>query len=106
VLQAFVGKVDAYRPPDELGFSEMSGDDFRVPGDVNIRRVPLAIRDDGPSRAAGVGVKARETQAFGAGNLATVDYALEFLSRRARDLGRPWTQQQISVMEAQGIHVP
>jgi hypothetical protein len=31
---AFVGKVDAYRPPDELGFSEMQGFEFRGIGDT------------------------------------------------------------------------
>jgi choline-sulfatase len=88
---AFVGKVDAYRPPKDLGFSEMQGDAFRAPGDLNLRRVPLPARDDGEARAVQVGVKATDSQAFGDNNLATVDYAVDFLTQRARDLGRPWT---------------
>lgn len=91
VHTAFVGKVHAYRPPAELGFSEMHGSKFQTPGDVCIRRVPLAIRNEGPSRAARVGVKSSEEEAFGADGLDTIDYAIEFLSQCARDLGRPWT---------------
>jgi choline-sulfatase len=36
-------------------------------------------------------VKDNDRQAFGADNVATVDYALQFLTQRARGLGRPWT---------------
>jgi choline-sulfatase len=88
---AFVGKVDAYRPPEELGFSEMNGSVFRAPGDTDVRRVPLPVRNDAATRAAQVGVKSTEQQAFGADDLATVDYAVEFLTQRAQDLGQPWT---------------
>lgn len=88
---SFVGKVDAYRPPEDLGFSEMQGSAFRAPGDLYVRRVPLPVRDDAQSRATGVGVKTTESQAYGAENVATADYAVEFLTKRARDLGRPWT---------------
>lgn len=88
---AFTGKVDAYRPPAKLGFSEMDGDGFRTPGDIHIRRNPVPVRKDAASRAAEVGVKDTEEQAFGADELATVQYAIDFLTQRAGDLGTPWT---------------
>ena len=100
VHTTFVGKVHAYRPADELGFSEMhgsetgsSGSESGSVGDASIRRVPLALRKEGPSRAARVGIKPSEREAFGAVSLDTTDYAIEFLTQRARDLGRPWTME-------------
>jgi len=45
VHTAYAGKVDAYRPAAELGFSALlAPGDRRAPGDLYFRRDPLAIR--------------------------------------------------------------
>ncbi|MEQ4206904.1 sulfatase-like hydrolase/transferase [Actinopolymorpha sp. B9G3] len=82
------GKVDAYRPPHELGFSEMLGADYRADGDGEISREPLALRGDARQRARGVGVV---DDPFRADNRRMAD-ALDFLDR-STDLGKPWTME-------------
>lgn len=83
-----VGKVDAYRPVDELGFTEMMGRGFRGDGDTFISRDPLALRQDGQQRADRVGVRADPF----AVDEQRVEDALDFLDR-SRDLSGPWTME-------------
>jgi choline-sulfatase len=82
------GKVDAYRRPDELGFTEMLGADYRADGDGEIGRDPLALRGDSLQRARGVGVV---DDPFRGDNRRMAD-ALAFLDRSA-DLGKPWMME-------------
>lgn len=88
VHTAYVGKVDAYNHSSTLGFSEMLlPGDRQHSGDINFRRQPLAIREDGSQRARGYGVK---PDAF-AKDTRVVDRAVDWLQRRALGLGVPWT---------------
>ncbi len=41
---AHIGKLDVIKQPDRLNFSEMDGQGFRNPGDLNISRNPINIR--------------------------------------------------------------
>jgi choline-sulfatase len=86
VHSVHVGKVDAYRPPNELGFTEMFGTDYRGVGDTMVSREPLALRSDGLERARDVGVAENPFR----GDDRRMEDALAFL-RRSADLGRPWT---------------
>ncbi len=88
VHSVHVGKVDAYRPPNELGFTEMFGTDYRGVGDTMISREPLALRTDGLERARDVGVAENPFR----GDDRRMEDALAFL-RRSADLGRPWTME-------------
>lgn len=82
-----VGKVDAYRPPGELGFTEMMGQVFRGErGDPHFSRDPLALRADAVERAEGVGVATDPFQTDD-GRMAE---ALSFLDR-SESLDQPWT---------------
>jgi choline-sulfatase len=83
-----VGKVDAYRPPDELGFAEMLGEGYRKVGDTAFSRDPLTIRDDAQERIRGVGV-ARDPFA---GDDRRIAQAVSFIERAA-SLDRPWTME-------------
>ena len=87
-----VGKVDAYRPPEKLGFAEMLGTDFRGRGDTYISRDPLAVRNDADKRAQGYGVKDTKQEAFGR-DVESMAEALRFLDSRAPKLARPWTME-------------
>ncbi|MGW5365078.1 sulfatase-like hydrolase/transferase [Actinopolymorpha pittospori] len=82
-----VGKVDAYRPPDELGFTEMLGADYRLAGDTHVSRSPLALRQDSHKRAQGVGVR---DDPFRADDQRVAD-ALAFIERP--NPGSPWTME-------------
>lgn len=91
VHSVHVGKVDAHRPPDELGFSEMHGHGFRGRApDAHIRRNPVSVRTK-PERARQVGVRPGEADALGAHAVTDMDHALAFLTGRATELDRPWT---------------
>lgn len=74
------GKTDVYRPTAELGFSEMiRAHDRTPPGDLNIRRDPLAVREgDGKRRAQGWGPRENAW----AGDRATADASLAWLRER------------------------
>lgn len=82
VHSALVGKVHAYRPPEELGFAHMQGKMFNRIGDTHIARNPLALRDTA-DRLRGVGV---DGDAFHTDD-QRMGQALEFLDT-ATD---PWT---------------
>lgn len=83
-----VGKVDVYRPADELGFSEMllPGDRPR-PGDTHIARDPLAIRPDAAGRANEYGPT--EKNPFEKDD-RVVEAALRWLRKTAKSVASPW----------------
>lgn len=84
---AFVGKVDVYDQPQNLGFSDMMlPGDRKLPGDTNQRRNPMAIRPDGANRANGYGPR----DIAGAKDLQIVDKAIDWLTNKASDLDIPW----------------
>lgn len=74
IRSALVGKVHAYRPPEEMGFAHMQGSAFQRVGDAHIGRNPVALRDTS-DRLLGVGV---DTQAFRVDD-TRMEQALEFL---------------------------
>jgi choline-sulfatase len=83
-----IGKLDVYRPGEELGFSELLiPHERKQPGDENVARDPLAIRADGASRAGGYG--ARDTNPF-QGDDRVVERALEWLATQPASLEQPW----------------
>jgi choline-sulfatase len=83
-----IGKTDAYTTSDRLGFSEVRlPGDRKVPGDINFRRNPLSIREDGPERANGFGPKA---DAF-AKDIRVINEAVEWLTTDAPAIDVPWT---------------
>lgn len=88
VHSVHIGKTDVYNQASTLGFSEMiaPGDRAR-PGDTLVSRVPLDVQKDGEGRGAGFGVKPNP---FG-GDLNKIDLAVEWLSRKAATVGKPWT---------------
>lgn len=87
VHTAYAGKVDVYRPAEELGFNDMMlPGDRKHPGDTNFERAPLKVRDDAASRADGFGPKPDPFQH----DTQVVDAAIEWLRSRAADAG-PWT---------------
>ncbi|HDP35743.1 MAG TPA: hypothetical protein ENN29_11620 [Candidatus Hydrogenedentes bacterium] len=82
------GKTDVYRPSPELGFSELLHyGDRKWPGDMNISRDPLTVRDDGHRRARGYG--AREDA--WAGDKSRVSEALKWLRSRDTASQQPFT---------------
>ena len=83
-----VGKTDVYNKTSELGFSEffLPGD-RRSSGDVHISRNPLSIRHGAEGRANGFGANGNPYR----GDQRRVDAALEWLTRKAPDMDRPWT---------------
>lgn len=88
VHSVYFGKSDVYRPCEELGFSEMlSNHNRQHPGDDNIRRNPVAIREGAAERAKGYGPRddAWERDA------PTVEAALNWLRTRPKTLDRPFT---------------
>jgi choline-sulfatase len=87
VHTVFFGKLDVYNWPDRLGFSEMYGTGTRDPGDTNIQRRPLAVREDGAARQYGYGVRENPFR----GDEQNVDRALSWLRSQATRMDRPWT---------------
>ncbi|MDF2963551.1 MAG: hypothetical protein K0S39_5286 [Paenibacillus sp.] len=83
-----IGKTDVYGQAAGLGFSEMIyPKDRKQPGDTNFMRRPLSIRHDAASRASGFGVR---EDAFD-DDLKVMDAAIDWLTRKASALDRPWT---------------
>lgn len=82
------GKRDFHRPATGLGFSELLPyRERKIPGDVNTARRPLAVREDGATRAGGWGPKENAW----AGDTATADGALAWLRERGAGLDQPFT---------------
>jgi choline-sulfatase len=83
----FLGKTDVYNHSSTLGFSEaILPGDRKPPGDQNIARNPLAIRQGADGRANGFGVK---EYPFG-GDQRRIEAALEWITSKAPDMDRPW----------------
>ncbi|WP_222566423.1 sulfatase-like hydrolase/transferase [Limihaloglobus sulfuriphilus] len=89
-----VGKTDAYRDANELGFSELfigTWPAVRNPGDLNISRSPLKVRPmerpDGSLRHEGYGV-VEETSSR---DRASIEFAINWLKTKALSLNKPWT---------------
>ena len=83
-----VGKSDVYRPSPELGFSELIHHlDRQWPGDMNISRDPLTIRDDGKQRAQGYGPR----EDAWAGDKFYAEAALDWLRERDPASDQPFT---------------
>jgi choline-sulfatase len=86
----YIGKVDVYSPFEELGFT--SGElikDRTYPGDINVRRNPLRIRENAGLRAEKYGPHS-EVCRPGDGDALKVDRGIEFLQRTAPTLDCPW----------------
>lgn len=89
VHSVHIGKVDVYRPAEELGFSEMLlPGDRQSPGDTCIERKPLCIREDGHTRADGFGID--RDNPF-AGDDRRTETALQWLKNDAKQRDSPWT---------------
>ncbi|MDA2931312.1 sulfatase-like hydrolase/transferase [Acidobacteria bacterium AH-259-O06] len=83
-----VGKLDVYNQASTLGFSEMIlAGDRKQPGDLNISRNPLTIREGAAERANGYGVKENPFQ----GDNRRIQSALDWLEKTAPALDGPWT---------------
>jgi choline-sulfatase len=83
-----VGKTDFYNVHSELGFSEtILPQDRASGGDIHIRRNPLHIREGSRSRANGYGVEPENFRQ----DIACTDAAIEWLSTRGKEMGKPWT---------------
>ena len=90
VHTAHIGKVDVYTRPSELGFSEMIlAGDRQTPGDQNIARAPLGVREDGAARASHYGVKDNPFPH----DERCMEAGLKWLSETAPSLQQPWTLQ-------------
>lgn len=82
-----IGKVDAYDRGENLGFSEMILPGDRCPpGDKNIRRNPLSIREGAWKRADKFGPHDDPWNA----DLMKIDSALDWLRGTATELDRSW----------------
>jgi choline-sulfatase len=89
VYTVFAGKTDVYRPGGELGFNEMllPGDRGK-PGDNNVSRDPLDVRQGAESRGGGYGAK-DERDPFAKDN-RIVDAAVEWITTKAKSVQQPW----------------
>ena len=91
VHSVLFGKVDGFRPVEEMGFSEMHGHGYRNPGDLNFGRKPVTVRpiisNTGKERQDGWGVKENASS----GDDRKVDAAIEWLRANGKTLGRPWS---------------
>ena len=91
VHSVLFGKVDGFRPVEEMGFSEMHGQGYRNPGDLNFGRKPVTVRPiiskTGAERQDGWGVKENAS----AGDDRKVDAAIEWLRANGETLDRPWS---------------
>jgi choline-sulfatase len=82
-----LGKTDVYNQSAALGFSEVIlPGDRKPPGDTNISRNPLTIRQGAEGRANGFGVKENP---FG-GDQRRIEAALEWITDKAPSMNRPW----------------
>ena len=76
------GKTDVFRPGSELGFSEVIlPQDRQPPGDLNISRNPLSIREEAAARAEGYGPRAESPRQS---DDEIIEAALEWISTQAR----------------------
>jgi len=88
VYTAYIGKTHVYNHFSKLGFSEMIRPlDTEPPGDTNIVRTPLTIRKGAASRADQYGPR---KDAFSE-DQCCIDEAVEWLTKKAPTVGRPWT---------------
>jgi choline-sulfatase len=91
VHSTFVGKVDGFRPVEEMGFSEMLGQGYRAPGDLNFGRKPVTIRPiiskTGAERQDGWGVQANA----GRGDDRKVDQGIAWIREHGASMDKPWT---------------
>ena len=87
VHSVFIGKVHAYRPVAELGFTEsIETYDGAWRFDLAQRRRPLAVRAEGAKRLDAYGPRELPW-----GNDVTyMDAAVEWLRTRASEVDRPW----------------
>ncbi len=87
VYTVYAGKMDVYNHSSTMGFCELLRPGDRAqPGDTHISRQPLAIRRDGPKRAAGFGPRPHPF----AKDQAVVDEAVAWLRERAPRMRQPW----------------
>ena len=87
VHTAFGGKVHAYRPVDELGFSEtLAANDEGFVFDPAQERAPLAVRAGSAQR---VGEYGPSDEPWGR-DVEYMDAAVAWLTRRAPTIDRPW----------------
>ncbi len=87
VHTAFIGKVHAYRPVAELGFSEtLETYDGAWAFDEAQHRRPLAVRAEGARRLDAYGPR----DAPWGNDVAYMDAAVDWLRTRAREMDRPW----------------
>lgn len=83
-----IGKTDVYATWERLGFAEtLLPGDREAPGDINFRRDPLTIREDGPERANQFGPR---DDAF-TKDMRVVDSAVDWLTTEAPRHDEPWT---------------
>ena len=91
VHSVLVGKVDGFRPVEEMGFSEMKGKGYRAPGDLNFGRKPVTVRPiiskTGKERQDGWGVEAKA----GVGDDRKVEEGIDWLHEHGKSLDKPWT---------------
>ena len=87
VHTVFVGKVHAYRPVAELGFSEtIETNDGAWGFDEAQRRRPLAVRSGAAKRLDGYGPR----EASWGNDVTYMDAAVDWLQTRAPGMDRPW----------------
>ncbi|NUN94817.1 MAG: sulfatase-like hydrolase/transferase, partial [Candidatus Omnitrophica bacterium] len=87
VHSVHAGKADFYNKTATLGFNEMLSPGDRGGCDGSISRNPLAIREDGASRASGFGVREENLDH----DTKRTDEALAWLRETGAKLDRPWT---------------
>ena len=87
VHSVFIGKVHAYRPVAELGFSEtIETHDLAWGFDKATGRRPLAVRQGAERRLDNYGIHERPWK----NDVVYMDAAVEWLRTRAREIDRPW----------------
>lgn len=97
VDSVFLGKVDGWKPPEEMGFTEMRGRIFRDPHrDFEVGKNAAYLRRGLPvpilpaaGRAKGVGEVDSVQDAFGVA-VTDIERGVHFLHSVSRDLHRPW----------------
>ena len=87
VHSVFIGKVHAYRPVAELGFSEtIETHDLGWGFDKATGRRPLAVRQGAERRLDNYGIHERPWK----NDVVYMDAAVEWLRTRAPEMDRPW----------------